>query len=843
MHMKTLTFLFFIISTSCLLGQRVQLLYEINGTKPVYVATPMKTDSVNIKGEEFTEKSLLKMHLSIPEHSEFKSSHKTDGDNLFRLQKPLEGSSLQLLSFYLSSDRYGKAILKITSPNMLEVYVDGILKKSKTTKEDSLIEDKALKIDVSPYPASNRIVIKLMASAGDTQSPVMKVEIEKDRNDTIANFITSSSPLRRMSFEDNMLGNRVSNVSISPQGQYALISYRNTMGERSAVSTELYNIRSRTRVVIDTNSGKRQLSWLPSSEKLYYVSKTGDKSNLVTINPATLEETTIARDIPDEHIMFSPDEKTLFYSKQENGDERKGDLKLLKSMADRQTGYLTRSAVFKYDLATGLSQQLTFGSLSIYLNDISPDSRKLLVSYSEEELTQRPFRKNTMLLLDIETMVADTLWYRDGFAGGASFSPDGRKIVATGSAEAFGGIGTNVGEGQTANSYNTLAFVIDLETKSIAPITKNFDPSISNCWWNRNDNMIYMLVSDKDYEAVYTYNHANGRFSKLPLQEDVVRSFRIAGNASVGVYSGVSVSNSTRAYVYDTKSQKSTLIADPYSERLAQLNLGKVSDWNFVNSDGIEIEGRYYLPPNFDASKKYPLIVYYYGGTTTSPRTFESSYPAHVFAAQDYVVYVLQPSGTTGYGQKFAAMHVNAWGKRTAEDIIEGTTKFVSNHTFVDGSKIGCIGASYGGFMTMYLQTRTNMFAAAVSHAGISSITSYWGEGYWGYGYSSAASANNYPWNNHGLYVGQSPIYSADKINTPILLTHGAVDTNVPIGESIQMYTALKILGKPVEFIQVKDENHGITNYNRRIEWNNSIMAWFAKWLKDDARWWESLYD
>ena len=279
------------------------------------------------------------------------------------------------------------------------------------------------------------------------------------------------------------------------------------------------------------------------------------------------------------------------------------------------------------------------------------------------------------------------------------------------------------------------------------------------------------------------------------------------------------------------KSRKSTLISDPYNERLSQMTLGKVEDWSFTNSDGIKIKGTYYLPPNFDPAKKYPMIVYYYGGTTPTSRTFEGPYPAQVFASQGYVAYVIQPSGATGFGQKFAALHVNAWGKRTAEDIIEGTKQFVEEHTFVDGNKIGCVGASYGGFMTMYLQTRTDMFAAAVSHAGISSISSYWGEGYWGYTYSSGASAHSYPWNNTDLYVKQSPLFSADKVKTPILFTHGTVDTNVPIGESIQMYTALKILGVPTEFIQVKDENHGVMN-----------MAWFAKWLNNDDKWWKELY-
>ena len=156
--------------------------------------------------------------------------------------------------------------------------------------------------------------------------------------------------------------------------------------------------------------------------------------------------------------------------------------------------------------------------------------------------------------------------------------------------------------------------------------------------------------------------------------------------------------------------------------------------------------------------------------------------------------------------------------------------------------KIGCIGASYGGFMTQYLQTRTDIFAAAISHAGISALSSYWGEGYWGYGYCSVANAGTYPWNAPEFFTKQSPLFNADQINTPLLLLHGNADTNVPIGESIQMFAALKILGKTVEFVQVDGENHGIVGYQKRIGWQNTIYAWFAKWLKDEPEWWKALY-
>jgi dipeptidyl aminopeptidase/acylaminoacyl peptidase len=207
-----------------------------------------------------------------------------------------------------------------------------------------------------------------------------------------------------------------------------------------------------------------------------------------------------------------------------------------------------------------------------------------------------------------------------------------------------------------------------------------------------------------------------------------------------------------------------------------------------------------------------------------------------------YVVLTMQPSGTTGFGQEFSARHVNAWGKMTAGEIIEGTRTFCEEHAFVDTTKIGCIGASYGGFMTQYILTQTDLFTAAISHAGISSIASYWGEGYWGYSYSGAASAFSYPWNNPDLYINQSPLYKADKITTPLLLLHGSADTNVPVGESIQMFNALRILGKTVEFVQVQGENHAIYDHAKRIEWNKTIHAWFARWLKDQPEWWDALY-
>lgn len=840
MNIRPFLILTGLFALSNITAQKKQPLKEIYSVSPIRVTYPLKTDSVDIKGNKLTDANLLKMKVSISGQDTFKQPLKADTAGYFNLEKPAEDAAFHLFSFYTNTSHYAKGNLKVTSPNMFELYVDNKLVKSKTTKESDKKTAKDLTTQIISYPKANRITIKLLSTAKDTITPCLKVTIESQNKDTTTLFNIVDTDHRRIDFSDIILGKRLTNAQISPNGQYALLSYRNNFGEKSILSTELYN--QKTGKSIQIGDGKPQLNWLPTTNKMYYVQTLGDINNLVTIDPETLQETIIARDIPKENLTISPDEKSLYYYVQEKGNETRGDLKLLLSPNDRQPNFRNKSFIYRYELSTGLSQQITFGSGTTSLNDISPDSKRILFSVAEEKLTERPFRLNSMYMYNLETMSVDTLWANQGFAYSASFSPDGKKVLITGAPEAFGGIGLNINEGQIANSYDLQAFIMDLQTKKIDPITKDFDPSVDDMVWNKYDNYIYIKVSDKDYVRVYRYDTLKKQFTLLPSEEEVIRQFRVANNAPAGLYIGASTANTTKAYIINLKDLKNKLISDPDKEHQDKLMYGKSSDWNFINSDGTTIYGRYFLPEGFENTKKYPLIVYYYGGTTATTRSYEHNYPPNVYAALGYVVYVIQPSGATGFGQKFSAMHVNAWGKRTADDIIEGTRKFIEEHPYINTKKIGCIGASYGGFMTMYLQTRTDMFTAAVSHAGISSISSYWGEGYWGFTYSSAASAHSYPWNNWDMYVKQSPLFNADKVKTPILLLHGTADTNVPPGESIQFYTALKILGKPVELIEVKGENHVIANYKHRLEWMNSVLAWFDRWLKDEPSWWKELY-
>ena len=430
------------------------------------------------------------------------------------------------------------------------------------------------------------------------------------------------------------------------------------------------------------------------------------------------------------------------------------------------------------------------------------------------------------------------------FLGSMSFSPDGKELLVQASAEAFDGIGNHVKPGQIPSMYQYILYRYNIATGKVTPLTDKITQSVESYDWSRYDGQIYYSANHRDLVYLYSLNPETGKITDLGSQEDVVSSYSLAADAPVMAYVGQGAQHSNRLHLLNLNPKKRThtLLEDSNTELLKDVELGDFAEWNYVNQRGDTIYGRYYLPPHFDASKKYPMIVNYYGGCTPTERVFESRYPHNAYASQGYVVYVVQPSGASGFGQEFAARHVNSWGLMTADDIIDGTKKFCAEHSFVDASKIGCIGASYGGFMTQYLQTVTDIFAAAISHAGISDITSYWGEGYWGYSYSEVASAGKYPWNARDMYTQQSPLFNADKIHTPLLFLHGTVDTNVPIGESIQMFTALKLLGRETAFVAVRDQNHHILEYQKRLKWQETIFAWFAKYLKNDSSWWDALY-
>ena len=780
---------------------------------PYAVQAPFQVDSVDVNSKTFVSDRLLDTPLSI---DVLQQGASFTGEVLPGSES---GYALHMVGFVLENTRYATAKLKIDGLKKYQLYVDG--KKQEGT---------ALTLE----PATHSVVIKYLSEAGKTDSLKVSVDTEKGGDVSL-----KQDDKRLYTLADVLHGSRFAGVGLSPDGKYLITGYRTTrVGGQSDSHTRVTELA--TGKVLAERAGNMQ--WMPRSNRYYYTCAGVDGRQLRVVDPATGVETVLVNKLPDGYFQFAPTEDYLLFTLTQEGPEERKEIYEVLEPDDRQPGWRNRSYLAKYDLKTGLLQPLTFGYHNVWAADISSDGRSVLLMTSQSRLTKRPTTLFSLYRLDVQSLRAELLIDKDGFISGARFSPDGTQVLVSGSPESLNGIGKNVKKGQTPSATDGQLYLLNIADKKVIPLTKDFNPSVQRAVWNKADGQVYFTAENRDCYSLYRMNPANGKIQQLEVPEDLVNSFSLAQNAPVMAYYGQSASNSDRMYTLNTKNLKSSMLEDLSKDILKDVVLGECKAWSFTNSRGDTIYGRYYLPPHFDASRKYPMVVNYYGGCSPVSRNFESRYPHHAYAALGYVVYVIEPSGATGFGQEFSARHVNTAGEGVAQDIIEGTKQFCKEHTFVNDKKIGCIGASYGGFMTQYLQTKTDIFAAAISHAGISDHTSYWGEGYWGYSYSEVSMANSYPWSNPDLFVKQSPLFNADKIHTPLLFLHGDSDTNVPVGESIQMFTALKLLGRETAFVAVTGQDHHIVDYGKRIQWQNTIFAWFAKWLQDDETWWNTVY-
>ncbi len=786
---------------------------------PYPMQQPFMVDDTDVNAKKYSADNLIETPLPLTDV--FSSKHADiKGNDGISLPKSDAEHALHLMGFTLQNNRYGKVKLTVEGLTKYHLYLDG----TKVGTDSMVLE-----------PGTHQVVIKALTAKNSAEK--VKINLSTVNDGWVK--LTDPNGGRNILLTDILHGKRFSGISLSAGGRYLITNYSDTKpGGKTDYHAAITELASGKVVA----QGSENWVWMPKSEKYYYFRDRQHGRELVVADPQTGAEQVLANQLPEGRAVMAPTEDYLVYMMRQEGPKERKDVFEVLEPDDRQPGWRDRSYLAKYDLKTHVLQQLTYGYRNMYLNDISQDGRTILFSVSTNRLTERPTSLQTVYCLDVNTLEAVKLVDGDGFLAGATFSPDAKQVLFQGSPEAFDGVGKNVKADQVPSMYDYQLYVMNVKDKEVKPLTKYFNPNVSDMEWSTADGKIYFMAENKDSVSLYRMEPASWVIHQMQVPEELVKSFTLANESTTMVYCGQGTKNSDRIYSVNLKDDDCCLVEDLSQELLDGIKLGDCKSWNFMNSRGDTIYGRYYLPADFDPNKQYPMVVDYYGGCSPTSRTFESRYPQHVYASMGYVVYVVNPSGATGFGQEFAARHVNTAGKGVAEDIIEGVKKFTAEHSFVNAKKIGCIGASYGGFMTQYLQTQTDIFAAAISHAGISDHTSYWGEGYWGYSYSEVSMANSYPWTRKDLYVDQSPLFNADKIHTPLLFLHGNADTNVPVGESIQMFTALKLLGRPTAFVVVDGQNHHILDYEKRIRWQNTIFAWFQKWLQDDDSWWKAMY-
>ena len=271
----------------------------------------------------------------------------------------------------------------------------------------------------------------------------------------------------------------------------------------------------------------------------------------------------------------------------------------------------------------------------------------------------------------------------------------------------------------------------------------------------------------------------------------------------------------------------------------------------FDGANGTKVEGFVVRPPGFDASKKYPVKFLMHGGPQGNwGDAWSYRWNPELFAASGYVVVMVNPRGSTGYGQQFVDEVSGDWGGRPYVDLMKGLDAAEAKFPFIDKTRECALGASYGGFMANWVLTHTNRFKCIVTHDGMYDPVSAFGatEELWfnewefrpleGTGPDAVVEQSKpaYPWDFYGKPASEdpfrkwSPMMFIKDAKTPTLVVHGQRDYRLDVSQGLQLFTALQLLGVPSKMLYFPDEGHWVLKPQNAQLWWETVDDWCDRW-------------
>jgi len=274
---------------------------------------------------------------------------------------------------------------------------------------------------------------------------------------------------------------------------------------------------------------------------------------------------------------------------------------------------------------------------------------------------------------------------------------------------------------------------------------------------------------------------------------------------------------------------------------LGQLDLPKMESFWFTAADGTKEQGFIIRPPGFDAAKKYPVKFLIHGGPQGAwGDAWSYRWNAELFAANGYVVIMINPGGSTGYGQAFVDRVNGDWGGKPYTDLMSGLDYAEQHYPFIDKNRECALGASYGGYMANWVLGHTNRFKCIVSHDGMFDPESAYGttEELWfnEWEFKSPNGSGGKPWDYYGKpdaenpYRKWSPMMSAKNFKTPTLVVHGQLDFRLDVSEGYQLFTTLQRLGVPSKMLYFPDEGHWVLKPQNSQLWWKTVNEWVDQW-------------
>ena len=412
------------------------------------------------------------------------------------------------------------------------------------------------------------------------------------------------------------------------------------------------------------------------------------------------------------------------------------------------------------------------------------------------------------------------------------YSPDGRFIAYASQRRA----------GFESDRWRLMLY--DRSTKDVRELLPTWDRNADAYFFAPDMSAIYVSTTDASRDKLYRFTFERGTAGSSLLKPTAPVllvgdrnnvAFSLSGDGKTVTWLRDATERPSEVYV------ASIAAAAPLSARqlthendalVAQLDVNPAEDFWFTGANGARVQGFVVKPPNFDASKKYPTVLLIHGGPQGAwLDQWHSRWNYQMFAAPGMALVIINPRGSTGYGQKFVDDVSRGWGGLVYTDLMNGLDAALAKNAWMDRTRLGAAGGSFGGYMVNWIAGHSNRFKALVSHAGPFNLENMalateelWFPD-WEYGRITDSTAMKQQYRRY------SPHLFTQNFKTPTLVTGGELDYRVPYTEDLSMFTALQRQNVPSRLVMFPDEGHWILKPQNQRLWWSEVQGWLKKYL------------
>ena len=652
-----------------------------------------------------------------------------------------------------------------------------------------------------------------------------------------------------VSFEQWISLKTVGSPVISPDGKIIVYSTTTTDWGENAYDSELWMAKENEAPVQLTRTNKGSsgnAAFSPDGKFISFIADRGNKRQIYLISVQGGEALQITKDEDGiNSYAWNSDGTKIAYSKTQpkskkdkTKEERYGAFGIEGEeyqlthlwivnfnydsvlLAGQLPCYSSKDSTIKKTDCVSLpvAKALTEGNFNVGGFSWSPDGKQIAFNRQNDPLINSGITSD-IVLIDVATKKMTTVISNPVGDFFSVWSPDGKAFVYS-----------SLIDDSVSNFYKiNRLFIYDLAAKSSLEIAKDIDENKSVADWNKHG--LFVGAFNKTRFKFYGVNTKTGATENIPLSIDLPGGIAFSKNSDMIAASGRSYNGLNEIYKWKWGSP---LKAVAITNSTAQIKdwitpTNEVIQWK--SKDGAEIEGILLKPKNYDAKKKYPLLVVIHGGPAgidLPEPTPTYVYPIMQWVEKGALVLRVNYRGSAGYGGKFRALNVRNLGVGDMWDVVSGV-EYLAGKNMIDTSRMGCMGWSQGGYISAFLTTNTTMFKAISVGAGISNWVTYY------VNTDITPFTRQYlqatPWNDMDIYLKTSPMTNINKASTPTLIQHGEFDKRVPIPNAYELYRGLQDRKIPSRLIVYKGFGHGINKPKERLAavWHN--WQWFNQYV------------